>query len=124
MPITRREHGDGAVRAFLWGLLPDSERVLDKWAATYHVSARNPFALLRHVGDDCAGAVPLVNPSRVNSILAGEGGIDWLTEDDVAHRLRVLRRDPAAWHVDNTGQFSLAGAQAKTALCWDPETSR
>ncbi|XVU25924.1 HipA domain-containing protein [Actinoplanes sp. CA-054009] len=39
----------------------------------------------------------------------------------VLHRLRILRRDPAAWHLAGTGQFSLAGAQAKTALHLEQE---
>src|SRR5215475_1477698 len=124
MPLSQSEHGDPPVRAFLWGLLPDNERVLDRWAQTYHVSARNPFALLRHVGEDCAGAVQLVTDGRLDAILSGEGSVDWLTDEDVAERLGVLRRDPTAWHVNNSGQFSLAGAQAKTALCWDPGNSR
>ena len=32
MPLARLEHGDDVVRAFLWGLLPDSDRVIDRWA--------------------------------------------------------------------------------------------
>jgi HipA-like protein len=56
MPVAVRTHGDPVVRSFLWGLLPDNERVLDRWARSYQVSAANPFALLRHVGEDCAGA--------------------------------------------------------------------
>lgn len=32
MPLTLSEHPHGPVEAFLWGLLPDSERVLDRWA--------------------------------------------------------------------------------------------
>src|SRR5205807_5214462 len=40
-----------------------------------------------------------------------------LTEKEVARRLRDLREDTTAWlGRDFTGQFSLAGAQAKTAL--------
>jgi serine/threonine-protein kinase HipA len=35
MPLTQREHSDAPVRAFLWGLLPDNERVLDRWAQDY-----------------------------------------------------------------------------------------
>jgi len=35
----------------------------------------------------------------------------------IANRLRVLREDHAAWRLPrDTGQFSLAGAQPKTAL--------
>lgn len=124
MPLARRDHGDAPVRAFLWGLLPDNEQVLARWAQDYQVSSRNPFALLRHVGEDCAGAAQFVRQERVEAIIAGEADVDWLTETQVAERLRILRRDPTAWHARNTGQFSLAGAQAKTALHRDPATGR
>src|SRR6266511_288505 len=36
----------------------------------------------------------------------------------------LTTRDPTAWHTFDTGQFSLAGAQAKTALHQDPATRR
>jgi serine/threonine-protein kinase HipA len=124
MPIVQLEHGDASVRAFLWGLLPDNERVLERWAQTYHVSSRNPFALLRHVGEDCAGAAQFVRPERVDAIMAGDGDVRWFTENEIAERLRVLRNDPAAWHVYNSGNFSLAGAQAKTAMYYDERTRR
>jgi serine/threonine-protein kinase HipA len=124
MPLARRTHPDAVVRPFLWGLLPDNERVLERWARTYQVSAGNPFALLRHVGEDCAGAAQFVIPERVEAALRGEGGVKWFGEDDLAERLRTLRADPTSWHVHNSGQFSLAGAQAKTALYLDPGTDR
>jgi serine/threonine-protein kinase HipA len=124
MTLGQRVHGDSVVRAFLWGLLPDNEQVLDRWARSYQVSARNPFALLRHVGEDCAGAAQFTSPDRVEALVAGDGGVKWIDEDNIAERLRTLRRDPAAWHVSVTGQFSLAGAQAKTALYLDATTGR
>lgn len=124
MPLASRTHHDPTVRAFLSGLLPDSERVLERWARTYQVSTGNPFALLRHVGEDCAGAVQFATPDRAEALVAGEGGIRWIDESEIAERLRMLRRDPAAWHLANTGQFSLAGAQAKTALHFDPASGR
>ena len=124
MPTAAREHADRVVRAFLWGLLPDNESVLERWARAHHVSARNPFALLAHVGEDCAGAVQLVTPERVDALTAGDGGVEWIDEQEVARRLRVLRRDPAAWHLARAGQFSLAGAQAKTALYAEPGSDR
>jgi serine/threonine-protein kinase HipA len=120
MPFASSTHGDDVVRSFMWGLLPDSERVLDRWARAYQVSARNPFGLLAHIGEDCAGAVQFVRSEREGELLAGTGGIEWIDEAEVARRLRLLRRDPAAWHASETGQFSLAGAQAKTALHFDP----
>jgi serine/threonine-protein kinase HipA len=118
MPIAAKEHGRAAVEAFLWGLLPDNEQVLARWAAKFQVSARNVFALISHVGEDCAGAVQFVTPERLEAIRSGkEDKVEWLDEPEVAKRLRALREDHAAWRLPrDTGQFSLAGAQPKTAL--------
>jgi serine/threonine-protein kinase HipA len=118
MPLSATEHGPEAVEAFLWGLLPDSENVLDRWARKYQVSARNVFALLAHVGEDCAGAVQFIPPERLEAVLSGaEDDIESLDESAVAGRLRTLREDPTAWRLPrDMGQFSLAGAQPKTAL--------
>jgi serine/threonine-protein kinase HipA len=118
MPIAAKEHGRAAVEAFLWGLLPDNEQVLARWAAKFQVSARNVFALISHVGEDCAGAVQFVTPERLEAIRSGkEDKVEWLDEAELAKRLRALREDHAAWRLPrDTGQFSLAGAQPKTAL--------
>lgn len=124
LPLAARVHGDARVRPFLWGLLPDSDQVLERWARSYQVSPQNPFALLRHVGEDCAGAAQFVEPERVEAIIAGDGGVEWLDDAGIADRIRTLRSDPTAWHAATTGQFSLAGAQAKTALHHDPATGR
>ncbi len=118
MPLAAREHGRAIVEAFLWGLLPDNERVLARWAAKFQVSARNAFALISHVGEDCAGAVQFVTPDRLETIRSGkEDNVEWLDESNIATRLKTLREDHAAWRLPHdTGQFSLAGAQPKTAL--------
>jgi serine/threonine-protein kinase HipA len=121
LPLALSEHGHDAVHAFLWGLLPDNERILDTWARRFGVSARNPFSLLANVGEDCAGAVQFVRPERVDVIREGNlDKIEWLTTADVAERLRVLHTDQAAWRrPGDEGQFSLAGARPKTALMLD-----
>ncbi len=124
MPLSVESHADEVVRPFLWGLLPDNEQVLERWARGYQVSPRNPFALLRHVGADCAGAAQFVPPDEAEGLLAGKGTIEWIDEAEIGRRLRTLRRDPTAWHLSATGQFSLAGAQAKTALHFDPDGGR
>ncbi|MCP2324874.1 serine/threonine-protein kinase HipA [Hamadaea flava] len=124
MPLSEAEHEDQVVRAFLWGLLPDNEAVLERWAQVYQVSARNPFALLRHVGEDCAGAAQFVTPERIEAIMAGDGGVEWIDVQEIAARVRTLRSDPAAWNLSRSGQFSLAGAQAKTALHYDEAADR
>jgi serine/threonine-protein kinase HipA len=122
MPVADRTHPGVVVRAFCEGLLPDNDRVLERWGRDFHVSAGNPFALLRHVGEDCAGAVQFVRPERVDMLLARQGTVDPLSEGQLAERIRALRRDPSAWHLASAGQFSLAGAQAKTALYLDRST--
>ncbi|WP_426420851.1 type II toxin-antitoxin system HipA family toxin [Bradyrhizobium genosp. A] len=118
MPLAAEEHGPAAVQAFLWGLLPDNERVLDRWAKKFQVSARNVFALISHVGEDCAGAIQFVTPDRLKVLQSGaDDKVEWLDEAAIAKRLQALREDHAAWRLPrDTGQFSLAGTQPKTAL--------
>jgi serine/threonine-protein kinase HipA len=55
MPLTQARHSGDVVAAYLWGLLPDNEIILDGWAKRFKVSARSPFALLANVGEDCPG---------------------------------------------------------------------
>jgi serine/threonine-protein kinase HipA len=118
MPTQVRSHPHGVITPWLWGLLPDNEAVLTRWARQFHVSSASPFSLLAtQIGEDCAGAVRIVPPDQIDRILARPGHIEWLTDDDVAQRLRDLREDSTSWLGRSfTGQFSLAGAQAKTAL--------
>ncbi len=118
MPLALTEHGHAKVDPFLWGLLPDNERVLDQWARRFHVSARNAFGLIAAVGEDCAGAVQFVQPERLDALLEdAPPAIDWIDDAAIADRLRTLRADHSAWRTPrDTGQFSLAGAQPKTAL--------
>jgi serine/threonine-protein kinase HipA len=122
MPLAAGEHGHSKIEAFLWGLLPDNDRVLESWAKHFQVSPRNAFRLIANVGEDCAGAVQFVRPDRLESLRTEPTAreIAWLTEDDIAERLRALRADHSAWRTAaDTGQFSLAGAQPKTALLLD-----
>jgi len=119
IPVETAEHPDQAVSPWLAGLLPDNESVLARWARTFQVG-NSAFALLgTPVGEDCAGAVRFVTEDRLDAALAREGGVEWLDEAGVAKRLRDLKRDETAWlGSDFTGRFSLAGAQAKTALLY------
>lgn len=50
------EHGHARIEPWLWGLLPDNEAILARWGQRFQVSPRNPWGLLAHVGEDCAGA--------------------------------------------------------------------
>jgi serine/threonine-protein kinase HipA len=118
MPPQVRSHADRIVTSWLWGLLPDNDAVLARWARQFHVSSSSPFSLLAtQIGEDCAGAVRFASPEESDGVLARSGGVTWLTEDEVGQRLADLREDSTSWLGRSfTGQFSLAGAQAKTAL--------
>jgi len=118
LPLAAAEHRSPAVDAFLWGLLPDNDDILRRWASRFAVSPRNAFALLRMVGEDCAGAVQLVPPERLPALERERpAAVQWVGEEEIGRRLRDLRRDPGASRLpQDVGQFSLAGAQPKVAL--------
>lgn len=120
VPLARKSHDGPEVRAYLEGLLPDNETILRNWGRRFGVSHRSPFDLLKHVGEDCAGAVQFVGPDNVDDLTADRGEVKWLSEDEVAERLRRLEDDRSAWRAEeDPGYFSLAGSQAKTALFFD-----
>ena len=123
MPLTSPEHSHEKIDTFLWGLLPDNATVLDNWGRQLQVSPRNAFALLSRVGEDCAGAVQFIPPERLEALLAKRSDrVDWLTDQEVAERLRILQADHSAWRLQgDTGLFSLAGAQPKTALLFEKD---
>jgi serine/threonine-protein kinase HipA len=121
MPLAAAEHPSATIAAFLWGLLPDNEQILERWARRFQISGRNVFGFITQVGEDCAGAVQFVPEDRVPEILSStHNKIEWLDEHEVAERLHLLRKDYAAWRLpSDIGQFSLAGAQPKTALLFE-----
>lgn len=119
MPVQVDTHPQGVISPWLWGLLPDNRDVLLRWAREFEVSVNSAFALLgTPIGEDCPGAVRLVHPDRVEAAREREGEVAWLDEDEIAELLRQLRDDSTAWLGEDEflGHFSLAGAQAKTAL--------
>ena len=122
MLLVRQDHPDAVVRPYLEGLLPDNADVLDRWAREFHVSPRNPFALLRHLGGDCAGAVQLIPPNGLGSLIDEPSAIEWLTEAEIGERLRdLVERQGTGRLAGDRGYFSLAGAQPKTAFVYDGE---
>jgi serine/threonine-protein kinase HipA len=114
IPIQQKTHGTRVVTDFMWGLLPDNENTLRRWGTRFKVSPHNPFALLAAIGEDCPGAVQIVPP---DSDLKGRQNVKWLKEGDLKQRIATLKKDAGAGRLESdTGQFSLAGSQEKTAL--------
>jgi serine/threonine-protein kinase HipA len=121
MPTQVRSHPDRIITPWLWGLLPDNDAVLARWARHFQVSASSPFSLLStQIGEDCAGAVRFSPPDEIERVQARPGEVDWLSNEEVGQLLRDLREDSTSWLGRSfTGQFSLAGAQSKTALLYE-----
>ncbi len=115
IPLDDRDYGHEKISPWLWGLLPDNELILARWGQRFHVSPGNCYSLLKGVGEDCAGAVRFIRPEDAEEF--ADGGKEALSESDVEQRLADLKKDPALGREPaDRGQFSLAGAQSKTAL--------
>lgn len=125
MPLSSTEHPHKVIDAYLWGLLPDSEPVLDLWGTRFHVSPRNVFRLLEHVGEDCAGAIQFIPEEREAELLtsSNQEQVNWLSDEELAERVRLVVENHGIQRVaTDQGQFSLAGAQPKIALYRSPDT--
>ena len=97
------------------------------WGQRFHVSPRNPFRLLAHVGEECAGAVQFIAPEKTTDWLNNQApsGITWLSSNELEERISDLISDHSqSRRQGDHGQFSLAGAQPKLGLYQEPDTGR
>lgn len=119
LPLTVADHHGRIVENFLWNLLPDNHDTLKSWGRELEVSHRSAFALLSKTGADCPGAIQLVSDQWMEeNSTPGSGSIAWISEEEVAARLKKLEAD-RGWsgrRPGENGRFSLPGAQAKIAL--------
>jgi serine/threonine-protein kinase HipA len=123
MPLRISPYQHATIHPYLWGLLPDNDRVLERWAREFGCSPTDVAGLLRGIGGDVAGAAQYVAPHTTpEESLPGD--VEWLSDDDVAQFLRDLRRDTTTWRPHPEGRWSLAGAQAKIALLYDQAADR
>lgn len=121
MPLVQQRHPHSVIEPFLWGLLPDNPRTLEEWGRKFHVLPRNPFSLLAHVGEDCAGAVRFLREDDEG--IGMEDGVRWIDEDELDEWVRLLLDNHGSTRLArDAGQFSLAGAQPKIALHRHPDT--
>ena len=123
MPLRVSPYLHATIHPYLWGLLPDNDRVLGRWAREFGCSSTDVAGLLRGVGGDVAGAAQYVAPTATPEESLPEG-VEWLGDGDVAQFLRDLRRDTTTWRPHPEGRWSLAGAQAKIALLYDRAADR
>ena len=123
MPLIRQAHKNKQTRAFLQGLLPDSEGRLAELGREHHVSPSNPFALLSHTGRDAAGAVQILAPGDDSPDAARrQGDVTRLSEQEFGALVAdvIANRDTWGRRTANA-RWSLPGAQPKVALFRTPE---
>ena len=123
LPVGQNTYKHGVLSPYLWGLLPDNESVVRRWARNAEISANDIMGLLAAVGHDVAGAVQFVRPDKLATV--GRRRTTWLTNAEVGALVSEVSRDTAGWHGDvggkRPGSWSLAGAQGKIALTYDAE---
>lgn len=125
LPQNSARHGHKEINAYLWGLLPENPAILDRLALDNQIAARNPLALLAVVGRDCPGAVQFLTKRDIQNDAEASNSdivdVRWLPDQAICEILKGLRtsRGATGRGPDDPGQFSLAGAQPKTALFRD-----
>lgn len=118
LPLDRDANEGVEVAGWLDGLLPGNERVRRRWAARHNARSPSAFDLLSTpIGLDCPGAVQTCARSESQNLAARPGGVDWLTETEFGDLVGQMVREQAWERTGGRGAYSLAGAQAKTALC-------
>ncbi len=117
LPLQAEPFDDRKTRPFFAGLLPEGQmrRLI---AQQFQVSGQNDFALLDHIGGECAGAVTFLEPGRALPIPTNDDDIQWLSDEEVVAILDELPRRPMLAGKDGL-RLSLAGAQSKLPVVFD-----
>ncbi|NWC62613.1 type II toxin-antitoxin system HipA family toxin [Cedecea sp. P7760] len=102
---------------FFSNLLPDSEAIIARMQARFHVETAHPFDLLASVGRDCVGAIQLYpSGSDIPSVM--ETLAEPLDDSQIETLLDSYQMAPLGMEEGADFRISLAGAQEKTALLW------
>ena len=117
LPLDRREHGPKAVEPFIAGLLPDLGVHRARIAQAFGLGPdqTGDVELLRMIGRDCAGAVtfePLEGPADPEA----RPDCRFLSESELAQRLRALPQRPLLSDPRLGARSSLAGVNDKAAV--------
>jgi serine/threonine-protein kinase HipA len=122
LPLQAEPFDDRKTRPFFAGLLPEGQmrRLI---AQQFQVSGQNDFALLDHIGGECAGAVTFLEPGQALPAATGNDDVQWLSDDEVIAILDELPRRPMLAGKRLAGRdglrLSLAGAQDKLPVVFD-----
>ncbi len=117
LPLQAESFDDRTTRPFFAGLLPEGQlrRLI---AQQFQVSGQNDFALLGHIGGECAGAVTFLEPGQALPVPTRSDDVQWLSDEEVVAILDELPRRPMLAGKDGL-RLSLAGAQDKLPVVFD-----
>ena len=117
LPVQAAPFDDRKTRPFFAGLLPEGQmrRLI---AQQFQVSGQNDFALLDHIGGECAGAVTFLAPGQALPVPTHHDDVQWLSDEEVVAVLDELPRRPMLAGKDGL-RLSLAGAQDKLPVVFD-----
>ena len=114
LPLRAEPYTGGEVVAFFSNLLPD-ESVRVRLAQYLGISPGNIFALLKRIGEDCAGAVALV-PAEREARAHADAEFKVLSEPEAHAVLAALPERPLNVGAEDF-HISGAGAQDKLVAC-------
>ena len=117
LPLQVAPFDDHKTRPFFAGLLPEGQmrRLI---ARQFHVSQQNDFALLDHIGGECAGAVTFLAHGQIFPESTQGESIRWLSDEALAEILDELPLRPMLAGKEGL-RLSLAGAQNKLPVVYD-----
>ena len=117
LPLQAEPFDDHQTRPFFAGLLPEGQmrRLI---ARQFQVSGQNDFALLDHIGGECAGAVTFLEPGQALPAPNQGDDVQWLSDEEVVAILDELPHRPMLAGKDGL-RLSLAGAQDKLPVVFD-----
>jgi serine/threonine-protein kinase HipA len=117
LPMQAEPFDDHLTRPFFAGLLPEG-RMRQLIAQHLQVSGQNEFALLDHLGGECAGAVTFLQHGKAWPQLPQADDVQWLTDEELVEILDELPHRPMLAGKDGL-RLSLAGAQDKLPVIFD-----
>lgn len=93
LPLQAEPFDERRTRPFFAGLLPEGHlrRLI---AQQLQVSKQNDFALLDHIGGECAGAVTFLAPGQALPQPADSSEVEWLGNTQIITLLDELPRRP------------------------------
>ncbi|NKY49692.1 HipA N-terminal domain-containing protein [Nocardia vermiculata] len=78
MPSPAGRYRESVLDPWLSGLLPDRPETLRQWRRQFGISHESDaYSLVRHVGEDLAGAAQFVRPERLEAVLERPGHAQW-----------------------------------------------